>query len=91
MRYLTGGPGDVQYLLWKVDASHEGGLAAARATRRLHADRILIFTMKPFADVHRRYNELAPHFSKPIRLNDCAMSYSCMNYAKLATGFQCRQ
>lgn len=78
MRHLTGGPSDGQYLLWKVDASHEGGLAAAR---RLHADRILISTMKPFVDVHRRRNELVPHFSKSIHLNDCAMSYSCMNYA----------
>lgn len=87
MRHLTGGPGEVQYLLWKVDASHEGGLAAARAARRLHAGRILISTMKPFVDVHRRCNELEQHFSKSIRLNDCATSYSCMNYAKLATGF----
>lgn len=62
MRHLTGGPGYVQYLLWKVDASHEGGLAAARVARRLHAGRILISTMKPFVDVHRRCNELAPAF-----------------------------
>lgn len=45
-----------------------------RRSENQDAARILIFTMKPFANVRRRHNDLTPHFSKPIQSDGSAMS-----------------